>query len=89
LADIPTGFSPNGDGSNDVLYVRGYSIKTMDLKIYNRWGELIFESTDQSHGWDGTWKGKPQEMEAYAFVLKVTFLDGTNFHKQGNVTLLR
>lgn len=89
LADIPTGFSPNGDGSNDVLYVRGYSIQTMDLKIYNRWGELIFESTEQSHGWDGTWKGKPQEMEAYAFVLKVTFMDGTDFHKQGNVTLLR
>jgi len=89
LADIPTGFSPNGDGSNDVLYVRGYSIQSMDLKIYNRWGELVFESTDQSHGWDGTWKGKAQEMEVYAFVLSVTFLDGTHFHKQGNVTLLR
>lgn len=89
LADIPTGFSPNGDGSNDVLYVRGYSIATMDLKIYNRWGELVFESTDQEKGWDGTYKGKPQEMEAYAFVLQVTFLDGTDYHKQGNVTLLR
>ncbi|WP_190277386.1 DUF7948 domain-containing protein [Taibaiella lutea] len=89
LADIPTGFSPNGDGSNDVLYVRGYSIATMNLKIYNRWGELVFESNSQDHGWDGTYKGKPQEMEAYAFVLQVTFLDGTNYHKQGNVTLLR
>jgi gliding motility-associated-like protein len=89
LADIPTGFSPNGDGSNDVLYVRGYSIKTMDLKIYNRWGQLVFESTEQSHGWDGTYKGKMQEMEVYAFVLQVTFFDGSNYHKQGNVTLLK
>jgi gliding motility-associated-like protein len=89
LADIPTGFSPNGDGSNDVLYVRGYSIATMDLKIFNRWGEMVFESKKQSDGWDGTYKGKPQEMEAYAFTLQVSFLDGTSMNKQGNVTLLR
>lgn len=89
LADVPTGFSPNGDGSNDVLYVRGYSIQTLDFKIFNRWGELVFETQNQSIGWDGTYKGKPQEMDAYAFVLQVTFFDGTSMKKQGNVTLLR
>lgn len=89
LADVPTGFSPNGDGSNDVLYVRGYSIATMDFKIFNRWGELVFESQNQSHGWDGTYKNKAQEMDAYAFTLQVTFEDGSTLNKRGNVTLLR
>lgn len=89
LADIPTGFSPNGDGKNDVLYVRGANIQTMHLQIYNRWGELVFETNDQNTGWDGTYKSKPQEMDAYAFVLDVTFFDGGTLHKQGNVTLLR
>lgn len=89
LADLPTGFSPNGDGSNDILYVRGAAIETMNLKIFNRWGQLIFESNEQSIGWDGTYKGKPQAMEAYGFTLNVTFIDGTTLSKTGNVTLLR
>lgn len=89
LADVPTGFSPNGDGSNDILYVRGYSIQNLDFKIFNRWGEKVFETQNQSVGWDGTYKGVPQEMEVYAYTLFVTFFDGTSFKKQGNVTLLR
>ncbi|XZF12717.1 PKD domain-containing protein [Chitinophagaceae bacterium MMS25-I14] len=87
--DVPTGFSPNGDGSNDILYVRGGAIETIDFKIFNRWGELVFESKDLSIGWDGTYKGKAQEMDAYAYVLDVTFVDGTSTRKKGNVTLLR
>ncbi|PSK94047.1 gliding motility-associated-like protein [Taibaiella chishuiensis] len=89
LVDVPTGFSPNGDGSNDILYVRGYSIATMDFKIFNRWGELVFQSQNQNKGWDGTYKGKAQEMDAYAYTLQVTFLDGSTQNKRGNVTLLR
>lgn len=89
LADLPDAFSPNGDGSNDILYVRGYGIRTMDLKVFNRWGELVFSSTDQSIGWDGTYKGSPQEMDAYAYILEVNFWDGKHFVKKGNVTLIR
>jgi gliding motility-associated-like protein len=89
LIDIPNAFSPNGDGFNDILYARGAAIDTMDLKIWNRWGELVFESKSLDHGWDGTYNGKPQEMDAYAFVLTATFIDGTKFEKQGNITLLR
>lgn len=89
LLGIPTGFSPNGDGENDVLYVRGAAIKTMDLKIYNRWGQLVFETTTKEVGWDGTFNGQPQPIEAYGYVLKATFIDGSARILKGNITLLR
>lgn len=89
LADLPKAFSPNGDGVNDLLFVRGAGVESIDLKLYNRWGEIVFESTDISIGWDGKYKGKEAPVEAYAFVLNVTFVDGTTFFKKGNVTLLR
>lgn len=89
LADLPKAFSPNGDGENDILYVRGAGIETIDLKIYNRWGEMVFETTDITIGWDGKYKGAEAPVEAYGFVLNVTFVDGTTFYKKGNVTLLR
>lgn len=89
LADIPNAFSPNGDGKNDILYVRGAAVDKINLKIYNRWGQMVFESNDMKDGWDGTYNGKPQEMEAYGYVLNVTFVDETTLYKRGNVTLLR
>ncbi|MEM9991398.1 MAG: gliding motility-associated C-terminal domain-containing protein, partial [Bacteroidota bacterium] len=51
---IPAAFTPNGDGRNDVLFVRGLPIESMVFSVYNRWGELVFQTTDQSVGWDGT-----------------------------------
>jgi gliding motility-associated-like protein len=87
--DVPTGFSPNGDGVNDILYVRGAAVEKMNFKVFNRWGELLFETNDMAHGWDGNFKGKLQEMEAYAWTLKATFVDGSTAEKSGNVTLLR
>ncbi len=89
LLGLPTGFSPNGDGENDVLYVRCAAIKTLDLKIYNRWGQLVFETKDQKIGWDGKFNGQPQPVEAYAYVLDATFIDGTSKVLKGNITLLR
>lgn len=89
LADLPKAFSPNGDGSNDILFVRGSGVEELDLKIYNRWGELVFESTSMDIGWDGTYKGQEQPVEAYAYVMNVKFVDGTTYYKKGNVTLLR
>ena len=55
---VPNGFSPNGDGQNDVLYVRGGGVTEMSWVIYDRWGEKVFETTDPKQGWDGTYKGK-------------------------------
>ena len=89
LIGLPTGFSPNGDGENDILYVRGAAIKTMNLKIYNRWGQLIFETSSQAIGWDGSFNGQPQPIEAYGYVLNVSFIDGTAKVLKGNITLLR
>jgi gliding motility-associated-like protein len=86
---IPTAFSPNNDGENDILYVRGAAIKTLDLKIYNRWGQMVFETTSQDKGWDGTYNGQPQPVEAYAYILVADFIDGTGKTLKGNVTLLR
>lgn len=89
LIGLPTGFSPNGDGDNDILFVRGAAIKTLSLKIYNRWGQMIFETTSQDRGWDGTFNGQPQPIEAYAYILNVSFIDGTARILKGNITLLR
>lgn len=88
-ADVPTAFSPNGDGSNDVLYVRGAAMETLDFRVYNRWGEMVFQTANENIGWDGKYKGKPAEIDAYAFVLYVSFIDGTSLRKTGNVTLVR
>jgi gliding motility-associated-like protein len=89
IVGIPSAFSPNGDGENDILYVRGAAISTLDLKIFNRWGQLVFETTSQQKGWDGTYNGQPQPIDAYAYVLRVTFIDGTGKVLKGNITLLR
>ena len=89
IIGIPSAFSPNNDGSNDILYVKGAAISTLDLRIWNRWGQMVFETTDIEKGWDGTFAGQPQPIDAYAYVLIVTFIDGTGKTLKGNITLLR
>jgi gliding motility-associated-like protein len=90
VVDVPNAFSPNNDGSNDVLYVRGYGVTEMEFKIFNRWGELVFESNSLDVGWDGTYKDKGQEMEVYIYTLWARFLDGSETGvRKGNITLLR
>jgi gliding motility-associated-like protein len=86
---IPNAFSPNGDGSNDMFVVYGDDIKTIDMAIFNRWGEKVFESTNQFNGWDGTYKGVMQSVGTYIYVAKVTFLDDTQLSKTGSITLVR
>jgi gliding motility-associated-like protein len=89
LLDVPKAFSPNMDGKNDVLYVRGFGIAKMDFKVYNRWGQMVFRSTNPSNGWDGMYDGRIQPMEVYAYTLEVEFSDGQKLSKKGDVTLLR
>lgn len=87
--EVPTGFSPNGDGHNDVFYVLGGPFSKCHFRIYNNWGELIFESFDQQTGWDGTYKGAPQPMGVYVWVVDAETENGDAYHKSGDVTLLR
>ncbi|QOR76405.1 MAG: PKD domain-containing protein [Thermoflavifilum sp.] len=89
LFDVPSAFSPNGDGVNDVFRVRGFGIAKFEMEIYNRWGQKVYESRDVNQGWDGTYRGKPQPMDAYAYVIHIQFTDGRQTTKTGSVTLLR
>jgi gliding motility-associated-like protein len=87
---VPNAFTPDGDGLNDVLYVRGYNIERVIIfAIYNRWGEKVFEAHSQSEGWDGTFNGKTAVGDVFAYYLKVECLSGEEFFKKGNVTVLR
>ncbi|MCB9194485.1 MAG: gliding motility-associated C-terminal domain-containing protein [Flavobacteriales bacterium] len=86
---LPNAFSPNGDGSNDVLYVRGRFISAMELQIFDRWGEKVFETTDQSVGWDGTFNGKPVDPAVFVYHLQVTCVDGQSRFFKGNITVIR
>ncbi|MFT3945455.1 MAG: PKD domain-containing protein [Agriterribacter sp.] len=89
LIAVPSAFSPNGDGVNDKVYVRGFAIAKMMFRIYNRWGQVVFQTTDRNQGWDGKFKGALQPMDAYAYTLEVEFSDGTKATKKGDITLLR
>lgn len=86
---LPNIFSPNSDGANDILFVRGENIKEVTISLYNRWGEKVFESNDITKGWDGTYKGKPCPAEVYVYYVNVTFINGVTEQKNGNITLVR
>ncbi|CAL1516640.1 PKD domain-containing protein [Chitinophaga sp. MM2321] len=89
LFDVPSAFSPNNDGKNDIFNVKSFGAAKFNLKIFNRWGQLVFESNDPRIGWDGTFKGTIQAMDAYAYIVNLEFTDGTKANKSGSVTLLR
>jgi gliding motility-associated-like protein len=89
LLDVPNAFTPGRFGKNSVIRVEGFGIARMSWKIYNRWGQAVFESADFKHGWDGTYKGQLQPMDVYAYTLDVEFTDGTKTRKTGDITLIR
>ena len=86
---VPNAFSPNGDSQNDVLYVRGACIVTMDFYIFNRWGEQVFHTNDISVGWDGMWRGMKCENAVFNYLIKGTLIDATEVLKKGNVSLVK
>jgi gliding motility-associated-like protein len=89
--DVPTAFTPNGDGINDVIYVDGWGIKKLNyFRIFNRWGQLLFESNDIKTGWDGFYNGVPQNMETYVYQVSVmTYLDQKDLIKTSSFRLIR
>jgi gliding motility-associated-like protein len=89
---VPTMFSPNDDNQNDVLLVRSFGdklIAEMVFRVYNRYGQMVFESTDPNDGWDGKFKGDPEAPATFAFTLEYTLVDGTSGELNGNITLVR
>jgi gliding motility-associated-like protein len=89
LVDVPNAFIPAQGGRNSIVKVEGFGIGKMAWKIYNRWGQLVFQSTNKSAGWNGYYKGKLQATDVYAYTLDVEFTDGKKLRKTGDITLLR
>ena len=87
---IANTFSPNSDGANDVLNIKGNGLKNIYWAIYDRWGNLMFETLDQSRGWDGSCKGNPVEAGTYVYYLKATCIKTNNeIRMKGNVSIVR
>jgi gliding motility-associated-like protein len=89
LLDVPNAFTPGRFGVNAVVKVAGFGITHMTWRIYNRWGQLMFESVNPYVGWDGTYHGTPQPMDVYAYTLEAEFSDGSHATKKGDITLIR
>ncbi|MCB0515234.1 MAG: PKD domain-containing protein [Chitinophagales bacterium] len=87
--DVPSAFTPNGDNLNDKLIVQGFGFEYFEFKIFNRWGEKVFETNEFERGWDGTWRNVPQEMDVYTYVFSGVAAGGIAQLKKGNITLIR
>ncbi len=88
-AFVPSAFSPNGDGFNDFWCVYGNCITSMNIQLYNRWGEKVFESGDKNNCWDGSYNGVMQNDAVFIYQLKASLVNGEEVIKKGNVTLKR
>ncbi len=87
---IPDGFTPNNDGLNDAFHVVIIGlIDVVDISIFNRWGELVFFTTDRFGGWDGTYRGIPQEIATYVVVVRILDPKGEPYKVAGTTTILR
>ena len=91
LADeifIPNTFTPNGDGKNEVFMAYGNVIAGLTMKVFNQWGELLYETNSVTTGWNGTHKGKLQPIGVYYYVIRIRQTDGTEITRKGSVNLL-
>ena len=92
---VPTGFSPNSDGNNDLLLVHGLSgTRILVFRVFDRWGELVYEQSDfivndPAIGWDGTFRGQPLNPGVFVWYLEAEYIDGYRETKRGQITLLR
>jgi gliding motility-associated-like protein len=87
--NIPTAFTPNSDGLNDGFRPITKDVQTLELHVFNRWGEQVFYTTDPDAFWDGTYKNVPQELGVYTWWARATYADGSETFLKGNVTLIR
>ncbi|MCX7954699.1 MAG: PKD domain-containing protein [Bacteroidales bacterium] len=86
---LPTAFSPNNDGINDTLFVRGGPFKQILFRVYNEWGQLLFETDNPLIGWDGKYKGIEQPIAVYLCTVEATTIDNRKYKFSQEVTLLK
>ena len=92
---IPNTFSPNGDGVNDVFYLRGSGLfRIKSLLIFNRWGEVVFQKkefpvNDALSGWDGNYKGKKAKADVYVYQIEIICSNGEIIKYSGNIALIQ
>jgi large repetitive protein len=86
---IPNAFSPNGDGHNEMLYVRGDYLVQCYFAVYNRWGEIVFDTNDKANGWNGVHKGTPVCPDVYGYYLSGKCKNGEPIFMKGNITVLK
>lgn len=87
---FPTAFTPNGDGANETFRPKySQDLKQYHIRIFNRWGELVYESEDVNEGWDGFFRGVMQPLSVYVYYSEFTFHDGVKRSQAGNLTLLK
>jgi gliding motility-associated-like protein len=92
---IPNTFSPNGDGTNDIFYVRGKGLNLIhSLTIFNRWGQAVFQKrdfapNDPSAGWDGKINGKPADLDVYVYIVEIICENSSIIPYKGNVALIK
>ena len=87
----PTGFTPNGDGLNDVFRPQGsfHDADNYEMEVYNRWGEMLYKTDNYEAGWDGTYNGNESPVGAYVYIVRYTSADGNSYEERGTVTLTR
>lgn len=90
--DVPSAFTPNGDGINDIIYPSGWGLsKLIYFRVFNRWGQMIFESNDLNIGWDGVFNSVPQNIETYVYQVSAETLSDKEpiITKTGTFKLIR
>jgi gliding motility-associated-like protein len=87
---VPKGFSPNGDGNNDKIFPRLVGVRTLTyFKVYNRWGQLLYQTSNINEGWDGTFRGTKQPIETYVWIAEGVDIDNNSIKRTGTFLLLR
>lgn len=87
---VPSAFTPNGDGKNDILIPVAVGVRKINyFRIYNRWGNLIFATTTNGHGWDGSFSGTPQTSNVFVWMVEAEDYTGKKFALKGTTTLVR
>jgi gliding motility-associated-like protein len=89
--DVPNAFSLNGDGQNDEFCLKGWNgcMNSFEIKIYNRWGEKVYESIDPDFCWNGVYQGRLLDPAVFLYYIKATTTFSESITKKGNITLIR